>query len=611
MLGAIGVVYGDIGTSPLYAFKESLAGHYPVPIDQTHIFGVLSLIFWILLLVVTIKYVIITMRADNHGEGGSLALLAMLDSVAKSPKLRAWVMVMGLSATGLFYGDSVITPAISVLSAVEGLNVISPALESLVLPITLVILVMLFVIQSRGTTKIGVLFGPIMTVWFVTIGGLGLFHIVHNTDILQAINPKYALFFLKSDGKIAFLILASVLLAVTGAEALYADMGHFGRKPIRLSWYVLVWPALVLNYFGQGALLLNNSAAISHPFYAMAPDNLRVFLVILATFATIVASQATITGAFSITHQAIQLGYLPRMRIVHTSHSESGQIYLPAVNYAMMAMVIGLVIGFGSSSNLASAYGIAVAGTMLLTTIMLVMLMRMKWHWSWWRVLPFMIVIATVDLGLFASSAVKILYGGWFPLLMGTILFVILTTWKKGRNSLRETVENEGLSAVDFIQENIALPKSDGVAVYLSRSPVGLPLALYQNVKHNHVLHEKILILSVVSENVPFIQESKQVEFLPRGHSVYRMILHKGFMQTSNVPKVLSQLSEEKLGFKFDPQTVSYFVSRIHIQPTGKSPMKMWQKHLFAWMVHRATAAREFFNLPHNRVIELGTLTEL
>jgi KUP system potassium uptake protein len=427
-------------------------------------------------------------------------------------------------------------------------------------------------------------------------------------------NPLHALFFLQIEGKIAFLTLASVVLAVTGAEALYADMGHFGRRPIRIAWYTFVWPALILNYFGQGALLLSDPSAIHSPFYGMVSAEWKLPLIILATLATIIASQAVITGAFSVTRQAILLGYLPRMRIIHTSRTELGQIYMPTVNMLMLAVVVALVLGFGSSTNLASAYGIAVTGTMLLTTVLTVLLMRLKWSWSWWRVAPFIIVFSIVDISLFAATTVKIVHGGWFPLLMGAVLFMALTTWKIGRLNLQETVENEGITAVEFIQQNEHLPRVPGVAIYMSRPTQGVPLAMYQNVKHNHILHEKNIILSVVSANVPFVPFEKQLDLLPRDNNLVRIVLRKGFMQDSDVPKALERLPANVLGFPLDPQKASYFVSRIHVQPTethkNRQYMSLWRKVLFAWMVHRATTAREFFNLPHNRVIELGTVTE-
>jgi KUP system potassium uptake protein len=614
LLGTIGVVYGDIGTSPLYAVKESIGGHQRLPIDEPHVLGVLSLIFWALLLVVTFKYVILMMRADNHGEGGSLSLLAMLDERTKNPRLHAVIVVMGLTATGLFYGDCVITPAISVLSAVEGIQLVAPGMGGWITYITLFILVGLFLLQSRGTEIIGKLFGPVMVVWFVVIGALGILQIMDNPVVLNAMNPLHALVFLKIEGKIAFLTLASVVLAVTGAEALYADMGHFGRRPIRIAWYTFVWPALILNYFGQGALLLMNPSAIHSPLYGMVSTEWRLPLIILATMATIIASQAVITGAFSVTRQAILLGYLPRMRIIHTSRTELGQIYMPTVNMLMLLAVAVLVLGFGSSTNLASAYGIAVTGTMVLTTMMTILLMRLKWQWSWARVVPFIVIFSIVDITLFAATTVKIIHGGWFPLLMGALLFIVLTTWKTGRINLQETVENEGITAVEFIQQNQHLPRVPGVAIYMSRPTQGVPLAMYQNVKHNHILHEKNIILSVVSTNVPFVSAEKQLDLLPRDENLVRIILRKGFMQDSDVPEALKRLPDSVLGFHLDPQTASYFVSRIHVQPTeghqNRQPMSMWRKYLFAWMVHRATTAREFFNLPHNRVIELGTVTE-
>lgn len=613
MFGAIGVVFGDIGTSPLYAMKETFAGPHPLALDKPHVLGVLSLVFWAVTIVVSIKYVIFIMRADNRGEGGSLALLALVSQASHGrPKLTALVAALGIFAAALFYGDSMITPAISILSAVEGMSVVAPAMEHWVVPATIVILVILFAIQSHGTAAVGMAFGPIMTGWFTVLAILGIRNIGLHPEVLKALSPHYALMFLAGDGKLGFLALGSVVLAVTGAEALYADMGHFGRLPIRLAWYLLVLPALVLNYFGQGALLLARPEALENPFFLMAPSWAGVPLLILATCATVIASQAVISGAFSVTRQAIQLGYLPRMTIIHTSEKEIGQIYIPILNWTLMFFVMALVLGFRTSSNLASAYGVAVTGTMCIDACLIGMVMILLWGWNRRRVLMLLGVFMTLDVAFFLANATKIPHGGWFPLAIGLTIFLFLTTWKRGRNLLMARLRAENMPEDVFLASlSDRVTRVPGTAIFLTGTTEGIPLALLHNLKHNKVIHDRVVILTVSMEEIPVVPAHRRIESQEMAPGFQRVILRFGFMEDTNIPKTLAHARSDQLGFFYEPMSISYFLSRETIIPSTAPGMALWREHLFAWMARSATGAMDFFHLPSNRVVELGSQVEI
>ncbi|EWY37645.1 potassium transporter Kup [Skermanella stibiiresistens SB22] len=611
--GAIGVVFGDIGTSPLYTMKETFAGPHPLALDRLHVYGVLSLIFWAVMCVVSIKYVIIIMRADNRGEGGSLALLALLRRTAEGRLgIVRLVSVLGVFAAALFYGDSMITPAISVLSAVEGLEVAAPQLHYAVVPLTIAILVGLFLVQRHGSASIGVLFGPVMTLWFGMLAFLGVMNIGQAPDVLWALSPHYALAFIMQDGVIAFLALGSVVLAVTGAEALYTDMGHFGRLPIRLAWYLLVLPALMLNYFGQGALLLKHPESIENPFFHLAPAWAGVPMVILATVASVIASQAVISGAFSVTRQAIQLGYLPRMNIVHTSEREIGQIYIPALNWTLAVFVIALVLGFQTSSSLASAYGIAVTGTMIIDTVLIAMVMLLLWKWAAKPTILLIAFFLFIDLSFFLANSTKILHGGWFPLAVGIAIFILLTTWNYGRALLKAGLERDAIPVEDFFANvSTRITRVPGTAVFLASVSGGVPLSLLHNLKHNHVLHERVVLLSVIVDEVPFVPADRCVESQEIGGNCFRVNLHYGYMQATNIPKTLANARYDQLGFFYEPMRISYFLSRKTVIPSSKPGMSLWREKLFAWMVRSSATPMEFFCLPVNRVVELGGQVEI
>jgi len=611
MLGAIGVVYGDIGTSPLYALKESFIGPHPLEVDRLHIFGVLSLIFWSLMLIVTAKYVFVAMRADNRGEGGSFALLALMSRHLEGKRWTAWLVVIGVLAASLFYGDAMLTPAISVLSAVEGLTIVEASLEPLVLPIAVAILVALFLIQSRGTARVGMLFGPIVLVYFATLATLGVVNIAAHPEILGVLNPYWAVEFFRYDPRLAFLAMGSVFLAVTGAETLYADMGHFGRKAIGVSWLTLVYPCLMLNYMGQGALLLGTPAAVENPFYLMAPDWARLPLVLLATAATIIASQAVISGAFSVTHQAIQLGFLPRLHTLHTSEKAVGQIYIPAINWGLLAMVLALVLGFGESTRLASAYGISVVGTMLITTVMLGFLVFQVWRWNRWLASAIIGLFLLVDGTYFASNVTKIPDGGWFPLAVAGVLFTVLTTWATGRKLMRERLEETAMPLTVFIKSAAASAhRVRNTAVFLSASSDGIPSALLHNLKHNQVLHERVLILTVLVEEVPVVDAGNRIEVHDAGHGFYRVILHYGFMEEVDIPRDFAGI--DSIGTPFNMMTTSFFLGRQKLIPSkGQPGMARWREQLFAWMTKSSESAMEFFKLPTNRVVELGSQVQI
>jgi KUP system potassium uptake protein len=611
MLGAIGVVYGDIGTSPLYALKESFIGPHPLAVDPLHIFGVLSLIFWSLMLIVTVKYVVVAMRADNKGEGGSFALLALMSRHLEGRKWTAALIMLGVLAAAMFYGDAMLTPAISVLSAVEGLTIVEASLEPLVLPIAVAILVALFLIQSRGTARVGLLFGPIVLIYFATLATLGVVNIAAHPEILGILSPHWAFEFFRYDPRLAFLAMGSVFLAVTGAETLYADMGHFGRKAIGISWVTLVYPCLMLNYMGQGALLLSTPAAVENPFYLMAPEWARLPLVIIATAATIIASQAVISGAFSVTHQAVQLGFLPRLRTQHTSEKAAGQIYIPAINWGLLAMVLVLVLGFQESTALASAYGISVVGTMLITTVMLGFLVFQVWRWNRWLATATTGLFALVDGAYFASNITKIPDGGWFPLVVAAVLFTILTTWATGRKLMRERLEETAMPLSVFIKSAAtSAHRVRNTAVFLSASPEGIPSALLHNLKHNQVLHERVLILTVLVGEVPYADTGNRLEVHDVGEGFYRVILHYGFMEEVDIPRDLAGISS--IGEPFNMMTTSFFLGRQKLIAAKEHPgMAHWRERLFAWMSKSSESAMEFFKLPTNRVVELGSQLQI
>jgi len=608
-LGAIGVVYGDIGTSVLYAMKEVFgSGH--VPFTPDNVYGILSIFFWTLTTIVSVKYVLLVLRADNHGEGGLVAMLALASrSVKDRPELRKILLIVGIFGTCLFYGDGVITPAISVLSAVEGLEVVSPAFTKSVIPLTLVILLALFWVQKRGTAGIGKFFGPITLVWFAVIALLGVSHIVHHPQILWAISPHYALGFIWNHTGTTFIILGAVVLCVTGGEALYADMGHFGKKPIRLAWFSIVMPALTLNYFGQGALLLSEPEAVKNPFFMMTPDWALLPVVGLATMATVIASQALISGAFSVTKQVIQLGFLPRLQVLHTSETDTGQIYMPFVNWGLFAAIVLAVGMFRSSSNLAAAYGIAVCTDMLITTVLTFFVIRFAWK------LPLALCIGAtgfffvVDLAFWASNLLKLLDGGWFPLLIGAAVFTLMLTWYDGRRLLNESLRSDALRLVDFLEAVFIAPPArvEGTAVFMTAEPGTVPNALLHNLKHNKILHEQNLFVTVRSHEVPRMEQDKRLEITPLGHECWQVIVNYGFKDDPNLPMALAQGQ----GYTLDAMTTSYFLSRDIVIPTIGGGMATWREKLFAQMHHNASAAAEFLNLPANAVVELGSKIEI
>ncbi|WP_375391573.1 potassium transporter Kup [uncultured Sphingomonas sp.] len=609
-LGALGVVFGDIGTSPLYSLKESLVGPHPLPVDQPHVFGVLSLVFWTMMLIVTVKYVFVILRADNHGEGGSLALLALVADRVGQRRWSKGLMMLGIAATALFFGDAIITPAISVLSAVEGLTVVESGMTRLVLPLSIGILVALFTIQSRGTARVGALFGPVMLFYFGVLAALGIANIVARPAILSAINPWWGLNFFLLDFRLAFLALGSIVLVVTGAEALYADMGHFGRKAISIAWLYIALPCLMLNYLGQGALILGTPATVSNPFFLMAPHWARFPLVILATAATVIASQAVISGAFSVAQQAVQLGFLPRLRIAHTSEHAIGQIYVPLVNWGLLVLVVALVLGFRSSGALAAAYGIAVTGTMLITALMLGVLTVSVWRWP--KPLAFALtgLFVVVDGLYFASNATKVPDGGWFPLLIAAIAFTLLTTWAKGREIMRARLAEGAMPAELFARSaRKSLERVPGTAVFLSSSREGVPHALLHNVKHNKVLHEHIIIVTVAIAKVPTIPADARLELQPIDDRFMRVVLHYGFMDEIDVPAGLAAIRIDDAPLK--RMETSYFLGRQTLIPSDRPGMAIWREKLFAWMVRNAESAMDFFKLPTNRVVELGSQLEI
>jgi KUP system potassium uptake protein len=611
VLGALGVVYGDIGTSVLYALKEVFA-HGHIEVTPANVLGILSLMFWTLTVIVSIKYVALILRADNNGEGGLIAMLALAASAVRDrPALRRVLLTIGIFGTAIFYGDGVITPAISVLSAVEGLEIIDPAFKRYVIPISLAVITLLFWVQKHGTALVGRAFGPICAVWFAAIALAGLPHIASNPSVLAALSPLYALGFVAAHPGLAFFLLGALVLCVTGAEALYADMGHFGKTPIRVAWFGLVMPALVINYFGQGALVLANPEAIKNPFYLMMPQWALLPMVVLATLATVIASQALISAAFSVTRQAIQLGYFPRMVVRHTSTREIGQVYIPFINWCLYVAILIAVVLFKSSSNLATAYGIAVTMDMLITTTLTFFVIRYSWKYPWYLCVAATGFFFLIDFAFFASNLVKLFEGGWFPLLIGIIMFTLMMTWKQGRALLTDKLKAESLDLKSFLESVFLSPPArvSGTAVFLTPDPDIVPNAMLHNLKHNKVLHEHNLFVTVRHHEVPWIGLSKRVEIDPLGHDCWRVVLHFGFKNDPDVPAALEQIKGR--GCQMEQMETSYFLSRDVVVPTVGGGMAPWREKLFASMHHNASAAAEFLNLPTNRIVELGSQVEI
>ena len=608
-LSALGVVYGDIGTSPLYAFRDCFAQEHHLAVTPLNILGILSLIFWALVVIISIKYLVFVMRADNRGEGGILALMSLVRP--RRSKRLGVLLALGLFGSALLYGDGIITPAITVLSAIEGFAVVTPAFNPYIIPLTIVILVALFAVQKAGTAKVGAMFGPVMIVWFITLSALGIYHIIREPRVLAAISPHYAFNFFTHNGVTGFLILGTVFLVVTGGEALYADMGHFGLKPIRLVWFWFVLPALLLNYFGQGAFLLHTPQGKENPFFLMAPDALRVPLVVLATIAASIASQAVISGAYSLTRQAAQLGYLPRIRIRHTSERHIGQIYIASINWILMFAAIGLVLAFKSSANLAAAYGVSVTTTMLITTLILAVVERERWKWSLAAIIGLGVPFLLIDLAFFSSNILKVPHGGWFPLLVGVFVYTLMTTWRKGRKILSQRLAVQSMSAEDFLQQLAGnhIPRVPGTAVFMSRHPEGVPTTLLHNIKHNKIVHKTVVLLTVETEERSYLSQEERYEWVDLGHGVYRLALHFGFMEDPNIPAALEKIGTDPVSF--NPMTTSYFLGRETLIPTKQPGMAIWREHMFSWMTRNASSASAFFSLPPNQVIELGAQVEL
>jgi KUP system potassium uptake protein len=612
-LTALGVVYGDIGTSPLYSIKEAFKPSYGLAVNVPNVYGLLSLIAWVLVLIVSVKYVAFILRADNRGEGGVLALLALIlqrQHRAGEERRRGLLIALGLFGGAFLYGDGAITPAISVLGAVEGLEVASPALRVFVIPISFAIIALLFAFQRHGTARVGGLFGWIMLVWFVSIAILGVRGIVSHPVVLTALNPWHAVQFFVAHPAQSFIALGAVVLVVTGGEALYADMGHFGPKPIRIVWYYFVLPALLLNYFGQGALLLRSPEAISNPFYLLAPSWFVFPLLVIATSAACVASQALISGAFSLTQQAIQLGYSPRMRIIHTSKQEAGQIYIPEVNKALAAGTLLLVLGFGTATKLGAAYGVAVSGTMAITSILFYMVVRDQWGWSNLKAGTFLVFFLTIDLAFFVANLAKVPHGGWVPLGVALFVFTLMTTWKRGRAILRAILQR-GTVPIDMFLADVERRKPvrvKGTAVFMTSDPNGAPVVLLHHLKHNKVLHQQVVLLSIVSADVPEVDDPERLQVTPLEHGFFRVTAEYGFMETPNVPRVLAM--SERFGLRARPGDTSYFLGRERLIATGRSPMVRWRKKLFSFLSRNARSATEFFGIPPNRVVELGAQIE-
>jgi KUP system potassium uptake protein len=612
-LTALGVVYGDIGTSPLYAIKEAFKPEYGLTPNPVNVYGLLSLILWALILIVSVKYVAFILRADNRGEGGVLALLALVlqkQHRREDSRSRLYLIALGLFGGAFLYGDGIITPAISVLGAVEGLEIIAPAMTRFVVPIAFAIIFLLFYFQSRGTARVGTVFGPIMLVWFAAIAVLGVREIIQGPRILLAVNPWYAAQFFLAHPLEAFVVLGAVVLVITGGEALYADMGHFGKRPIRLVWFAMVLPALVLNYFGQGSLLLRNPAAVENPFYLLAPRAFLIPLIVIATLAAIVASQALISGAFSLTQQAVQLGYSPRVTIVHTSAKAAGQIYIPEINKALAIGTLLLVIGFRDAASLGAAYGVAVTGTMAITTILFHRVTRHHWHWPVWKANAFMAFFLAIDLVFFTANLVKVQHGGWVPLVVALFVFVLMTTWKRGRELLRELLQR-GTLPLDLFLQDVAKRKPyrvKGTAVFMTSDAEGAPVVLLHHLKHNKVLHEQVVLLSIQSAEVPETRDEEKVQLEHLGQGFYRVVAMYGFMETPDVKEILEYC--DKRGLRARPSETSYYLGRERLIATGRAGMWRWRKKLFVFMSRNARSATEFFGIPPNRVVELGTQIE-
>ncbi len=611
-LAALGIVYGDIGTSPLYAAKEVFNPSHGIPFSTANVLGGVSAIFWALMIIVSVKYVILIMRADNRGEGGIMALLALATaSVRTRGRWPTGLALLGVFGAALFYGDGVITPAISVLSAVEGLQVMAPALKPYVIPLTVIVLIALFAIQSRGTATVGSLFGPVMIAWFVTIGAIGAINIFKAPAVLQALSPVYAYAFLTQHGLASFSVLGAVFLAVTGAEALYADMGHFGSRAIRMAWFLCVLPGLALNYFGQGALLINDPKAIENPFYLMFPGWALLPAVCLSTVATVIASQAVISGTFSMTKQAIQLGFLPRTNIIQTSAKEIGQIYIPSMNWALLAAIIAAVIGFGSSSALASAYGLAVSGTMLITTLLTFFVVRYGWGYSLGVCLFSTSFFMFIDAAFFSANMLKFVEGGWFPLAMGTLLFTLMVTWRRGREILFWHLKASAIDLKPFLKSLFAAPPArvEGTAVFLAGTLDSVPRAMLHNLAHNKVLHERVVFMTVVIKDIPWVPFGERIELEPLGRNCYQLKINFGFKNQPDVPRALRLCKSQ--GIEFNMMETSFFVSREKVIPTPGDGMALWRERLFAAMTRNAGSIVDYFSIPANRVIELGTQVEI
>ena len=612
-LAALGVVYGDIGTSPLYTIKEVFTGGlHPVPVTPDNVMGILSLILWSLIMVVSVKYVAFVMRADNHGEGGVMALIALASQrTAGNATKQRFIMLVGILGACMFFADGMITPAISVLSAVEGLEIVTPAFKPTIIPITLGILFALFWMQRRGTASVGALFGPIMLLWFGTLGLLGVLGILKQPSVLSAINPIYGLQFFQHNHGLAFVALGAVVLAVTGGEALYADMGHFGRKPVERAWFWLVLPALTLNYFGQGAEILHDPESVKNPFFLMAPDWVLLPLVGLSTVATVIASQAVISGAFSISRQALQLGYMPRMLVQHTSESTEGQIYLPAINWGLMVAVMALVIGFGSSTNLAAAYGIAVTGNMVSTTLLSAMVFHSLWGWSWARTIALISIFLTIDLAFFGANLLKIPAGGWFPILMGIILFTLMLTWKRGRELLYKRLRDDAMDLAPFVSSLGTRPpmRVQGTAVFMTPNPAGVPHAMLHNLKHNKVLHEQVVLATVRIGDVPHVAAKDRISVHHMGYGFHRVSVKYGFKDEPDLPRDLQACAEH--GLEINMMDTSFFIGKETLIAKPHSEMQLWREKLFIAMFRNADSITNYFKLPPNRVVELGAQVTL
>jgi KUP system potassium uptake protein len=613
MLAATGVVFGDIGTSPLYALKECFSPDHGIPFSEAGVYGILSMVFWAFLIVVSLKYVLFVMRANNNGEGGILALMALaLRTAPPNSKRSLTIIFLGVFGACMFYGDAVITPAISVLSAVEGLEIVSPNFTTYVIPITLAILIALFLIQRGGTQIVGAMFGPIMVIWFFMLGAMGVYNLLDNPGVLIAVNPLYAANFLIEHSIQAFIVLGAVFLVLTGAEALYADMGHFGAQPIRFAWFFIAMPALLLNYFGQGAMLLNNPSAINNPFFLMVPETYTLTLVIFATMATVIASQAVISGAYSMTSQAILLGFLPRMKIAYTSANQIGQIYMPAINWFLLIVVVGVVVAFKTSANLAAAYGIAVTTTMIITTILAAIVMSFVWKWN-----PIFIAIVigsfmAVDLAFLAANLLKIAEGGWFPLLLGAICFLLLITWFQGRRILREKAIQSGIPLESFVASLQAHPphRVEGTAVFLTAHVDYVPVAMLHNLKHNRILHERVIFLKMSVWDVPFVNDADRLTFKELGSGMYLVRAMYGFKETPDVMQILDLIGKE-FHIECELMETSFFLAKDTVVPAAIPGMSLWREKLFCWMFQNSAKPADFFQIPTNRVVELGAKIEL